>query len=191
MSVSRRALLLVLGSAFVVGCTPNCSCQAPPPAPEPVTIYIVRHAEKEAVPADADEATRKDPPLSQAGKLRALALPDDLPVEQLDAVYVTRTKRSHDTASAVLAVTGLEPIAYPPQDTAGLVERLRGRRGQHVLIVGHSNTIPELLAALGVTPEISIPEDQYGDMWVVELREEGASLELRRFGESGRRFEPR
>jgi broad specificity phosphatase PhoE len=103
---------------------------------------------------------------------------------------VTRTKRSRDTASALLAVTGLEPIEYPPKDVKGLVERLRARRGEHVLIVGHSNTIPELLAALGITPVPSIADEQYGDMWVVELRTDKATVELRRYGENHKRFGP-
>ncbi len=195
MSLSRRHLLptlALLGLGLSLGCAPTCSCEAPLPEPEPVTVFVIRHAEKETVPDDADPALREDPPLSPAGQLRALALTEDLPIDQLDAVYVTKTRRSRDTASAVLAVTGIEPIVYPPKDVEGLVRRLRERRGQHVLVVGHSNTIPALLTGLGVSQTLSIAEDQYGDMWVVEVHADGrATLEVRRFGESmSHRFGP-
>jgi broad specificity phosphatase PhoE len=177
------ALLIALGST-------SCTCQGPAPEIEPVTIHIVRHGEKQAVPEDAPEALKKDPPLSREGQLRALGLADDLPVAELDAVYVTDFERSRQTASGVLAVTGLEPIVYPPRDTAGLVERLRKRTGEHVLIVGHSNTIPPLLKQLGVVEEIEIDEEQYGDLWIVTVTGEGpATLEVRRFGEQPARVE--
>ena len=194
MSYSRRRLLglgLGLAGVFALGCGDSCSCEGPQPEPEPVTIYIVRHAEKRT-PEDTpgmDEATKKDPPLSRAGELRAMSLTEDIPAETLDAIYVTKTKRSEHTAAPVVALTGIEPIHYPPRDVEGLVERLRKRSGQSVLIVGHSNTIPELLGALGLDKP-TIPEDQYGDLWVVRLRESGASVELRDFGGSAEPFDP-
>jgi broad specificity phosphatase PhoE len=190
---SRRRLLvggLALAGLTAIGCGPSCSCYAPLPEAAEVTVYIVRHAEKEAVSEDASEAERKDPPLSREGQIRAMGLTEDLPVRELDAVYVTRTKRSHDTASAVLALTGIEPIYYPPRDVDGLVSRLRKRHGEQVLVVGHSNTIPPLLAGLGVEQAVEIAEDQYGDLWVVTLADGQVSLETRRFGETIERFDP-
>lgn len=193
MSHSRRRMLfgaLALAGLTAVGCGPSCSCDAPQPEPADVTVYIVRHAEKEVMPDDAPEAERKDPPLSREGQLRAMGLAEDLPVRELDAVYVTKTKRSHDTASAVMAVTGIEPIFYPPKDVDGLVARLRKRHGEAVLVVGHSNTIPPLLGGLGVAEPVEIPEDQYGDLWVVTVGASGTKLEARRYGESVERFDP-
>lgn len=193
MSHSRRRMLfgaLALAGLTAVGCGPSCSCDAPQPEAAEVTVYIVRHAEKEVMPDDAPEAERKDPPLSREGQLRAMGLAEDVPVRELDAVYVTKTKRSHDTASAVMAVTGIEPIFYPPKDVDGLVARLRKRHGEAVLVVGHSNTIPPLLHGLGVAEPIEIPEDQYGDLWVVTVSASGTTLETRRYGESVERFDP-
>ncbi|MCA9699911.1 MAG: histidine phosphatase family protein, partial [Myxococcales bacterium] len=149
------------------------------------------HAEKEAVADDADEALRKDPPLSQAGQLRALGLTEDLPLKDLDAIYVTETKRSEDTAAAVVAITGIEPTHYPPKDVDGLVARLRRKAGSVSLVVGHSNTIPPLLQGLGVKEAVTIDESAYGDLWVVQAKSDGtATLERRRFGESIERFDP-
>jgi broad specificity phosphatase PhoE len=153
-----------------------------------VTVYIVRHAEKQS--AGDMPMEKEDPPLSAEGQMRAMGLVEDIPVRELDAIYVTKTKRSHDTASAVIALTGIEPIYYPPRDVEGLVARLRKRHGERVLVVGHSNTIPPLLQGLGVQEPIQIADDQYGDLWVVTVAASGTTLETRRFGESMGRFDP-
>ncbi|MFO7565740.1 MAG: histidine phosphatase family protein [Enhygromyxa sp.] len=189
---SRRLFLAALGLASLAAaaCGPSCSCDAPMPEAGTVVVYIVRHAEKQAVSKDAPAAQRKDPPLSQAGQLRALGLIEDVPVREIEAVYVTDTRRSRDTASAVVAVNGVRPIIYPPKDVLGLADRIRKRRGQSVLVVGHSNTIPPLIAELGIEAPIVIPESQYGDLWVVTLTGGEAKLEVRRYGESVERFSP-
>lgn len=189
----RRLLGLAFGlaGAMALGCGPSCNC-GPMPESAEVTVYVVRHAEKQVVDGEAKAmgGAAEDPPLSPAGQLRAMGLAEDLPVREIDAIYVTKTKRSQDTASAVIALTGIEPIHYPPQDTDGLVARLRKRHGERVLVVGHSNTIPPLLRALGVQEPIEIADDQYGDLWIVTVNASGATLEVRRFGESVERFDP-
>ena len=173
----RRRLLgmaLAFASATALGCGESCACNIPVPEAAEVTVYVIRHGEKQMVEGDA--AMKEDPPLSPAGQMRAMGLAKDIPVSDLDAIYVTRTKRSYDTASAVIAVTGLEPIYYPPRDVDGLVTRLRKRHGESVLVVGHSNTIPALLQGLGVQEPLEISEDQYGDLWVVTVAASGTTM---------------
>jgi broad specificity phosphatase PhoE len=163
------------------------------PAAAEVTVYVIRHAEKQVVEGEVPMSaggSADDPPLSPAGQMRAMGLAEDVPVRELDAIYVTKTKRSYDTASAVIALTGLEPIYYPPRDVDGLIARLRKRHGERVLVVGHSNTIPALLQGLGVQEPIEIADDQYGDLWIVTVNASGTTLEVRRFGESVERFDP-
>lgn len=188
----RRAIRAIVLGALLLGaaCTPNCSCEGPAPKVEKVTVFVVRHAEKQPVSDSAPEAERKDPPLSVKGQLRALGLPDDLPVADLDAIYVSNFKRTQQTAAAVVAVTGLEPIVYPAKDAEGLAKRLLARTGEQVLVVGHSNTIPKLLTELGVTETIEIPEEQYGDLFIVRIEGEGkVVLERGRYGEQTPRAE--
>lgn len=191
---ARRRLLglaLALSGAAALGCGEACSCEGPRPEPAAVTIYIVRHAEKLELGDDASDEQRADPPLSPEGELRALGLAEDIPVKDIEAVYVTRTERSRATASAVLALTGLGAIYYPPKDYDGIVERLSKRHGQSLLLVGHSNTIPPLLKAFGVKDEVEITDEQYGDLWIVTLHGSGeVTLETRRYGESVERFDP-
>ncbi len=183
--------MLGLGLALAIpaGCGPSCNCQGPVPQNEPLTVYVVRHAEKQPIAGNASEAQKSDPPLSRAGQLRALGLADDLPISELDAVYLTDLARSRQTAAGVLAVTGLEPVVYPGKDSPGLAARLLDRRGEQVLVVGHSNTIPPLLQALGVGEAVTIDEQQYGDLWVVTVAANGGgtTLEVRRYGEQALR----
>jgi phosphohistidine phosphatase SixA len=194
-ALPRRRLLgfaLALAGTTALGCGPSCNCDGPRPEAAEVTVYVIRHAEKQVGAASMTGAEGKDddPPLSPAGQMRAMGLVEDIPVRELDAIYVTKTKRSYDTASAVIALNGLEPIYYPPRDVEGLIARIRKRHGELVLVVGHSNTIPALLQGLGVQEPIEVAEDQYGDLWVVTVAESGTTLETRRFGESFERFDP-
>jgi phosphohistidine phosphatase SixA len=191
----RRRLLgfaLALASATALGCGESCACNGPMPEAAEVTVFVIRHGEKQVPEGDLPIGAVKDddPPLSPAGQMRAMGLAKDIPVSELDAIYVTKTRRSYDTASAVIAVTGLEPVYYPPRDVDGLVTRVRKRHGQSVLVVGHSNTIPPLLQGLGVQEPIEISDDQYGDLWIVTVAASGTTLETRRFGESLERFDP-
>ena len=65
---------------------------------------------------------------------------------------------------------------------AQAADQIRGRRpsahqgamneSTKVVIAGHSNTVPELLRAFGVTDRVEIPDDRYGDLFVVELEGE-------------------
>ena len=191
---SRRRFVsgLLYGAGLLaLGCTPNCNCEGPRPEAQGVTLYIVRHAEKQAPGEDAPEDEREDPPLSQRGELRALSLTEDLPVESITAIYVTKTRRAEDTASAVAAITGKEPLYYNPKDLEGTIRQLRHYYGESLLVVGHSNTIPPLLEALGVEQVQPIAEDQYGDLWVVHAKPDGtATVERRRYGGAAERFDP-
>ncbi len=188
----RRSLrLLCVGLAFagvsslgLGGCGGGCNGEQGPAVAEPVTVYVVRHAEKEVAAEGPDAVAAKDPALSREGQVRALGLAEAVPVRDIKAIYVTKTKRSEDTAAAVAAVSGVEPTHYPPTNYAAIVERLRRDPGSSVLLVGHSNTIPPLLEALGVKEKVTLSESQYGDLWVVVANSDGtAIMEHRRFGD--------
>jgi hypothetical protein len=73
---------------------------------------------------------------------------------------------------------------YPPDDTAGLVAKIKSAAKGGVLVVGHSNTVPEILRALGVTETVTLGDGDFGDLFVVTLRPDGAAtMERRRFGD--------
>ena len=130
-----------------------------PAAQAAPVIFVVRHAEK--APTGGN-----DPDLSAAGRKRSEALARILKDARITAVLVSEAKRTQETAAPVANAAHIDPIVIPANDVAGLVARLRGLNG-NALVVGHGNTIPDLLKALGITTPISIPDDDYSEIFIV------------------------
>lgn len=178
-ALGGSVVALGLGTTLVLtgGCESEKATRAPVDATAS-TVFLVRHAEKAT--ADGGE----DPPLTEAGLQRARALVEALPVDQISTIYTTPFVRTRETAAPVAEAAQLEPTLVDPADIEGLVRMLeRTPRGSAALVVGHSNTLPPILEGLGVDrPEIA--DDQYGDLFVVRLDEDGAAtLQRRHFGD--------
>jgi broad specificity phosphatase PhoE len=122
-------------------------------------IFIVRHAEKDTTGGD-------DPDLSSQGRKRAEALARILKDSEITSVFVTEFKRTQETAAPIAKAAQVSPTVVPGKDVGALVEKLRALNG-NALVVGHGNTIPELLKALGITTPVNIPDDDYSEIFVV------------------------
>ena len=124
-----------------------------------VTVVMVRHAET--------AAALEDPGLSASGEERARILAGMLEFAGIKAIYTTELRRTRETARPVAALTGVDPVVLPAADLQELVRTLtRDHRGETVLVVGHSNTLPRLAEALGEPiPEIS--ETDYGNIYIL------------------------
>ena len=133
-------------------------------------IFIIRHAEK-ANTAD------KDPDLSVQGQKRADALAHILKDSQITSVFVTEFKRTQDTAAPTARSAHVSPTMIPANDIGALVEKLRALNG-NALVVGHGNTIPDLLKALGIATPVSIPEDDYTEIFAVFVGDAAQLLRL-------------
>ena len=129
-------------------------------------VFLVRHAER----ADAGMAAAKmagaDPELSDAGKARAQALAGLLKDAQIAAIFTTQYKRTKDTAQPLAAAAGLQPVTVDSNDAAGLVAKVKAATG-NVLVVGHSNTVPDVIKSLGISEPIAIADDQFDNLFVV------------------------
>ena len=143
-------------------------------------IFLVRHGAK------ATEANEASVPLSDAGRAHSEKLAETLREAGIDAIYATDTVRARQTADPLARARKLEIRTYAPRDPQGkpapqlIVDRLKkdvpaGR----ALVVGHSNTVPEILAALGHSEKIEIPSSQYDDLFLVVPREGAAPTVLR------------
>jgi len=131
------------------------------------TVIVIRHAEKETVSA-------ADPALSAAGEARAAQLArmfgDIKGAGRLDAIYVSATLRSRSTAAPLAARLGLVPIEAPADDAKGLARRvLRENSGRRVMVIGHLNTVPEIVSALASSDMPNIDELDFGTMYVVTV----------------------
>lgn len=161
-----RAWMPLLASLLLAACAAS---PARPPAP---VFVVVRHAEKTA---DAG-----DPALSAAGERRAAALARRLRDEPLVAVYATPLRRTRQTAQPAAQAHGLAIAAYEADLPAReLAARLRSAHASGtVLVVGHSNTVPGIVAALCGCAVAPLDESEYGDLY--RVRGSGAQPELLR-----------
>ncbi|MCB0550408.1 MAG: histidine phosphatase family protein [Phaeodactylibacter sp.] len=140
-------------------------------------VFLVRHAEK---------GYGSDPTLTSKGVGRAHLLANifkDLP---LDAVYATKYKRTLETALPVAQEKGLEVAPYAPDRLTSFSFQLRRKhQGQSVLVVGHSDTTPNLVNRIvtrGVLERID--ERDYSNFYVVAINEEGEKEVLQlKYGE--------
>ncbi|MEO3879591.1 SixA phosphatase family protein [Rheinheimera fenheensis] len=124
------------------------------------TVYFVRHAEK--------LADGKDPALTVCGQARADALATSLTAVKLAAVYATPYQRTGQTAAAVAKQQQLEVTTYDPRQPEVLVQQLKAL-SQPALVVGHSNTVPELVAQLSGIAMAPLTEQDYDLLYQVTL----------------------
>lgn len=147
---SRRRRVLGLAAALALaGCAGK---------PAPQTIYVVRHF-------DTPEGV-KDARLTAVGEARARSLVRWFEGNSLAAIYVTPFARTRASAAPVAAAKGLTRIDYDWTDAARLVAAVRGQPGD-VLIVGHSNTVPEIVERFGGTRPAPMVHADFGDLWIV------------------------
>lgn len=144
------------------------------------TVYIVRHAEK-----DVSDIKNTDPTLSEAGRKRAKNLAAKLKKDKFDAVFSTKYKRTIETVNLIAKNSGIKIEYYSPSDFKGLAEIINTKyKNKKVLIAGHSNTVLELVEALGVQrPLPSLTDDDYDFLFKITIDDSGNSLlRTRRYG---------
>jgi broad specificity phosphatase PhoE len=133
------------------------------------TIVVLRHAEKQV-------GAISDAPLSPQGEVRASRLAqmfgDSEQFGRVKKIYVTGTRRTQQTAGGLAQRLGLTPAVIDSKtDSHELARRiLRENRGGRALVVGHSNTVPEIVAALarldGVPP---MGDEEFDTLYVVTV----------------------
>lgn len=133
---------------------------------------IVRHAEKQT------EANEPEVPLSEAGKARAERLASLLSDSGVTAIYATATERARKTAEPLARRLRIAVQTYAAKDA--VAERIRTEHPEgRVLIVGHSNTVPELLTAFGHTAEVKIASNEFDNLFLLVPKKEGPPAVLR------------
>lgn len=141
-------------------------------------FYCVRHAEKMKDAGD-------NPGLTPEGLVRAERLGVILSNEFLDKAFSTNYKRTVQTAEAVRkkALKAPPGETFPPaMQDMWLDETLKQGMGKRYLVVGHQNTIPQLLNRLkGITEFQNIPDDEFGRFYIAVTKGIGQTevLELR------------
>ena len=134
--------------------------ESPAGASESV-FFLVRHAEK------VDES--EDPLLSEVGLQRAQTLASLLRDAQIERIYSSDFVRTRDTAAPLMEALGIKMSLYDPDNLPDLAKELRSVPGRY-LIVGHSDTTPELARLLGADPGSDIARNEYDRLYVLVHR---------------------
>ena len=173
----RRSILAILGAVLLAACATAPAPKVYPSAEDAViTLYLVRHGEKEA---------GDDPDLSPAGKVRAEALAERLEGADLTEIWSTRTKRTQQTAAPVVRQTGLPVQPYDASTLPAFASWLLDTPGVK-LVVGHSNTTDALAALLGADPGPPIDDKtEFDRLYVIHIDKDGLiSSSIQRYGAS-------
>ena len=171
MRAVAKTLLFVL--AFLVAAAAHAAAQT-------TTIVLVRHAEK------VDDS--RDPLLSEAGSERARALATLLAERGVTHIFTTQFQRTRMTAAPLAERLGITPVvieAAVPFDAAA--RQILQHAGHTILVVGHSNTVPLMIRALGGPEVAQIPDTDYDDVFVLRIDPAGVKLERSKYGGTERR----
>lgn len=133
-------------------------------------VILVRHAERAdagaGAPAGAAMTAAPDPELSAAGKARAATLAAMLKDAGITAIYTTEYRRTRDTAAPLADLLKLSSEAISARDQAALLAKIKAHTSGAVLVVGHSNTVPAIIKALG-GPDVTIGDNEYDNLFFV------------------------
>jgi broad specificity phosphatase PhoE len=153
-----------------------------PATAQSTVVVLVRHAETTAGPAG-------DPVLSGVGEQRAHALALALAGADVAAVFTTQYARTGGTAEPTATAAGAERHVVQARREARadhireIAERIRrDYAGRTVLVVGHSNTLPQIIEALGGPVVAPIADTEHDRLYVVTLDERGVRLVASRYG---------
>ena len=150
---------------------------APPCAVAQSTVLIVRHAERADAGSRGGMTSAADPDLSAAGRARALSLAAALKDAAITAIFATEYRRTQQTAAPLAKALRLTVVTIPSRDVQELVARVNAAPG-NVLVVGHSNTIPEVIKSLGVDARVEIADSQYDNLFIITRAQKTALLRL-------------
>jgi broad specificity phosphatase PhoE len=172
---------VIIAVVLVAGCdllpAPTQQSSAPPvQTTAPATqvqwsFYVVRHAER------ADDGS-EDPPLTAEGEQRAQRLAQLLGNARGVAVYATQFQRTQSTAQPTAQAWGVSITTYDGQsDAAGLIQSIKGAHPQGtILIVGHSDTVPDIVSKLCDCQVDPIDDSDFGNLFHVDIGSDGSVL---------------
>ena len=119
-------------------------------------IYLVRHGEK--------AADGNDPSLTPQGRQRAQNIATMLHRAGIQAIFSSATVRTLETAKPLSASLSLPVQQYEAGKPEALVDQVKALQGP-VLVVGHSNTLPQLVRLFGGAPGAEIGDNEYDRLY--------------------------
>jgi phosphohistidine phosphatase SixA len=145
---------------------------------KPITVFLLRHAEREDEP-------KQDPPLSKIGIARSEALARLLSTAGIKTIFTSQYTRTKQTAEPLATKLGLtvtpftlktnpaNPRQITEESTAEVTNKILEHAGQSVLVIGHSNSIPDVIKMLGGDVVPTIDEKKFDDLFIVNVYARG------------------
>jgi len=143
----------------------------------PESVYLFRHAEKQIIKGE------KNPELTKDGFARSDALAEALKDIQNGVIYSSEFKRTQQTVNPLAGVWNTNVNIHTAHDPEGQIERALSHCGKTVIISGHSNTLPNLIGLFGIIDEITIKDDQYGDLYRIQWADGQPVLTITQVGD--------
>jgi phosphohistidine phosphatase SixA len=173
--MKRRSLVLF---TLLVSLAVFCQTALAQEEFKPITVFLVRHAEKEDEP-------KQDPPLKKEGVARSQELARMLSGANIKAIFTSQFARTKLTAEPLVAKTGLTVMSLTlkpnpsnlrliaEESTSELINKILQRPGESVLVIGHSNWIPDVIEMLGGDTVPTIDEQKFDDLFIVTVYAKG------------------
>ena len=145
---------------------------------KPITVFLVRHAEREDEP-------RQDPPLKKDGVARSQELAKLLGAAGIKTIITSQLTRTKQTAEPLATKLNLTPISISlrsnpnnprliaEESTTEVVNKILERSGESVLLVGHSNSLPDVIKMLGGDTVPTIDESKFDNLFIVTVYAKG------------------
>jgi broad specificity phosphatase PhoE len=172
--MKTKTLILMMIAMVAVFCQPAVAEDEF----KPIIVFLIRHAERQDEP-------RQDPPLTDAGVARSQALARLLSNAGVKAIFTSQFTRTKQTAEPLASKLGLtvtpftlklnpsNPRQIAEESTAEVANKILERSGQSVLVVGHSNSIPDVIKMLGGDTVPTIDERKFDDLFIVTVYAKG------------------
>ena len=171
----KKVIFIILIQFF--GCTaPNSTYQTEDFTCYPKAVYLFRHAEKQIIKGE------DNPELTKAGFVRSNALAEAMTDITAGLIYSSEYARTQQTVAPLANQWGSDIIIKTAKNPEAQIEAALSNCNQHVIIAGHSNTIPNLISLFGVVEEITIEDNQYGDLFIIEWEDGKPQLRIEQVG---------
>jgi phosphohistidine phosphatase SixA len=143
------------------------------------TIWVVRHAEK--LTHDPKDT---NPDLNEKGLQRAEDLKQYFSKKKIEKTFSTPFLRTKNTAEPLAKMSKTKIEIYETKVDADFANKIKALPNKNILIVGHSNTVLEIIKILGAKPPVqTLKDDDYDFLFEVKIKGNKAFVKTHRYGE--------
>lgn len=152
----------------------------------PTRYFVVRHGEKAIITKDSSGFTPSNPPLSEPGQVRAIVLREELKNEHITHIFSTNFHRTVSTAKPLAELKDMSIELYSPSKDSldAFIAKLKTIKKGTVLVVGHSNTVDDIVNALTGEKKVEgdLSEKTYDNMYIIRKRKNRMDFVQTKYG---------